>query len=145
MIELRLDRASGVAPYRQIVQQVRAGVRLGQLAPGDRLPTAEEAVAQLGINRNTVVKAYHELKRAGLVTARRGRGTFIAPTLETPPATVDRVLQQRLERWLKGARSAGLDDESIRALISTTLGAAAGSAPGGRDAPRGSSGAVKPW
>ena len=63
MIEFHLDPRSGVAPYLQIVQQVKEALRLGVLDVGDQLPTVREVVADLAINPNTVAKAYRELER----------------------------------------------------------------------------------
>lgn len=122
MIEFHLDPRSGVATYLQIVQQVREALRLGTIDVGDQLPTVREVVADLAINPNTVAKAYRELEREGLVLARQGRGTFVARSL-TPAASLPRygALRAELERWLERAAGAGLDEESIRALISATL------------------------
>lgn len=121
VIEFHLDPRSGVATYLQIVQQVREALRLGVLEVGDQLPTVREVVADLAINPNTVAKAYRELERDGLVVAQQGRGTFVSSTLATPSVEHHDALRRELERWLDAARRAGLDDESIRALISTTL------------------------
>ena len=84
MIEFHLDPRSGVAPYLQIVQQVKEALRLGLLDVGDQLPTVREVVADLAINPNTVAKGYRELEASGLVEARPGRGTFITGTLVAP-------------------------------------------------------------
>jgi GntR family transcriptional regulator len=122
VIEFHLDPSSGVATYLQIVQQVKEALRLRTIDVGDQLPTVREVVADLAINPNTVAKAYRELEREGLVVARQGRGTFVASTL-TPKASLPHYdrLRVELERWLAGADEAGLDEESIRALISATL------------------------
>ncbi|MDX6512689.1 MAG: hypothetical protein QOE36_2193 [Gaiellaceae bacterium] len=121
MIEFHLDPRSGVATYLQIAQQVREALRLGLLDVGDQLPTVREVVADLAINPNTVAKAYRELEREGLVVARPGRGTFVASTLAAPSLEHHEALRRDLQRWLNAAERAGLDEESIRALISTTL------------------------
>jgi GntR family transcriptional regulator len=121
VIEFHLDPRSGVATYLQIVQQVKEALRLGVLDVGDQLPTVREVVADLAINPNTVAKAYRDLEREGLVVARQGRGTFVASTLARPSLRHHDVLRAELEQWLAAARDAGLDEESIRALISTTL------------------------
>ena len=81
MIEFQLDAGSGVATYLQLVQQVRHALQLGLLKPGDQLPTAQQVVARLAINPNTVLKAYRDLEREGLVRARPGQGTFVVRTL----------------------------------------------------------------
>ncbi len=66
-----------MATYLQLVQQVHQALRMGMLEPGDRLPTAQQVVAKLAINPNTVLKAYRDLEREGLVRARPGLGTFV--------------------------------------------------------------------
>ncbi len=121
MIEFHLDPRSGVATYLQIVQQVKDALRLGTLDVGDQLPTVREVVADLAINPNTVAKAYRDLEREGLVVARQGRGTFVANTLAPASLRHHDELRAALERWLESALMAGLDEESVRALISATL------------------------
>ena len=78
MIRFRVDGRSGVPPYLQIVQQVRHALRMGVVAVGDQLPSVREVVAATAINPNTVLKAYRDLEREGLVEARAGHGTFSA-------------------------------------------------------------------
>lgn len=124
MIEFHLDGRSGVAPYQQLVQQVRRALRLGILREGDRLPTVKDVVAQLAINPNTVSKAYRELELAGLVSARPGVGTFVTRTLADHSLAAHGPLRTDLERWLAKARRAGLDEESIEALFDSTFRAA---------------------
>ena len=67
MIEFHLDSRSGVAPYMQLIHQVRHALRLGLLDQGDQLPTVKDVAAGLAINPNTVLKAYRELEYQGLV------------------------------------------------------------------------------
>jgi len=121
VIEFSLDGQSGVSPYLQVVQQVRQALRLGLLREGDQLPTVKEVVAALAINPNTVLKAYRELERDGLVAARPGVGTFVTRTLADASLAAHEPLRRELERWLAKARRAGLDDESIRALFATAF------------------------
>src|ERR1700733_15205837 len=93
MIEFQLDTTSGVATYLQLVQQVRQALQLGILEPGDQLPTAQQVVAKLAINPNTVLKAYRDLEREGLVRPRPGQGTFVVGALpRRDPATQERFL-----------------------------------------------------
>jgi GntR family transcriptional regulator len=120
-MEFSLNARSGVAPYMQIIQQVRHALRLGVLNDGDKLPTVKEVVAQLAINPNTVSKAYRELEYEGLVTARPGLGTFVTGTLDGGGREQHEPLRRDLERWLTTARTAGLDDESIEALLLSTF------------------------
>ena len=117
MIEFHLDTRSGVAPYLQVVQQVRQALRLGLLSEGDQLPTVKDVVAKLAINPNTVLKAYRELEHEGLVGARPGIGTFVTGSLSDGSLAAHAGLRRELLRWFGNARRAGLDDESIEALF----------------------------
>jgi len=125
VIEFHLDGRSGVAPYLQIIQQVRQALRLGTLSVGDQLPTVKDVVASLAINPNTVLKAYRELEYEGLAAARPGVGTFVTATLSDGSLAAHGPLRRDLERWLAKARRAGLDDDSIEALYRDTFRAAA--------------------
>ncbi|MFD4047903.1 GntR family transcriptional regulator [Streptomyces sp. NPDC058611] len=119
MLEYRIDRRSGIATYLQIVQQTKQALRLGLLEPGDRLPTAREVVEATAINPNTVLKAYRELEREGLVEAKRGMGTFIRRSLGGSPA--DSPLRDELADWARRARSAGMERDDAAALFTSVL------------------------
>jgi GntR family transcriptional regulator len=118
MFVFRLESASGVPPYLQLVHQVRQAVLLGYLRTGDRLPLIREAVEQLAINPNTVSKAYRQLEQEGVVSAKPGVGTFIADAPPTPiPPARYATLRRGLEKWLTSAQEAGVDDEAVAALF----------------------------
>ncbi|MEU1470079.1 GntR family transcriptional regulator [Streptomyces sp. NPDC005761] len=121
MIEFHLDARSGVAPYLQLVHQVRQAMRLGLLFEGDRLPTVKDVAAKVAINPNTVLKAYRELEYEGLVTKKPGVGTFVSSTLSDASLSQHEPLRQELRGWLARARAAGLDEESIEALFLSTF------------------------
>jgi GntR family transcriptional regulator len=121
VIEFHLDARSGVAPYMQLIQQVRRAMRLGLLSEGDQLPTVKAVVAKVAINPNTVLKAYRELEYEGLVAPRPGVGTFVTRTLSDESLAAHGPLRQDLQRWLAKARRAGLDEESIEALFLSTF------------------------
>ncbi len=124
VIEFHLDARSGVAPYLQLIHQVRHALRLGLLREGDQLPTVKEVVARLAINPNTVLKAYRQLEYEGLAAARPGIGTFVTATLNGGSLAAYQPLRNDLRKWLAKARAAGLDDESIEALFQSTFRAA---------------------
>jgi GntR family transcriptional regulator len=121
VIEFHLDTRSGVPTYLQLVQQVRHAVRLGILEPGDQLPTVKDVVGSLAINPNTVLKAYRELDREGVVEGRRGVGTFVSDRLPSPPPDGAKDLRAALERWIGRARAAGFDDEGMAALFADAV------------------------
>ncbi|GIF78575.1 GntR family transcriptional regulator [Asanoa siamensis] len=126
MIEFYLDRSAGTPTYVQLVQQVRQALRTGVLAPGDRLPTAAAVVTQLAVNPNTVLKAYRELEREGLVEPRPGQGTFVRRSLGNASAAGRAKLQRDLTRALQAARQAGLETEDIEAVFAAVLHQRAG-------------------
>ena len=124
MINFRVDGRSGVAPYLQIVRQVRQALRMGVLDVGDQLPSVREVVTAVAVNPNTVLKAYRDLEREGLVEARAGQGTFVRARPPGPPPGTHSRLGRSLARWVREAREAGLDDESMESLLRVTLRAA---------------------
>src|SRR6516162_3931975 len=79
MIQFTLDAKSGVPIYRQIQDQIRYGIGSGKLRPGEQLPTVRALAVDLSVNPNTVIKAYTELERLGILTTEQGSGTFVAP------------------------------------------------------------------
>jgi GntR family transcriptional regulator len=121
VITFHLDPRSGVPTYLQLVQQVRQAIRLGILRPGDQLPTLKEVVASLTINPNTVLHAYRQLDLEGLIEGRRGVGTFVSASPVPPPPDDLEGLRSAIEGWVERARSAGLDDEGIGALVAEAV------------------------
>ena len=120
-IGFRLDHASGVPTYLQLVQQVEHALRLGYLGQGDRLPTVKEVVSSLAINPNTVLKAYKELEVKGLAAGRPGQGTFIQATLSQIALPELAGLRKALLGWLTTADAAGLDEDGMVALFTSAL------------------------
>ncbi len=99
-MRLQLEPESHIPIYVQIEEQIRALVAAGRLRPGDQLPTIRQLAVDLGVNYNTVARAYLELERAGVITTQRGRGTFVAGA---PDETQLAQLRQEKLRALLGA------------------------------------------
>src|SRR3954469_21061649 len=121
MIVFHLTARSNVPPYVQLVEQVRQALLNGTLRQGDRLPTVKEVVSSLAINANTVLKAYRDLEREGLVEGRQGVGTFVLRRPEGPPPGTHALLVRTLATWIGKARRAGLRDSDIESLVRSTL------------------------
>jgi GntR family transcriptional regulator len=94
---------------------------MGLLEVGDQLPTVREVVAEVAVNPNTVLKAYRDLEREGLLEARAGQGTFVRGLPPGPPPNTFSRLGRGLARWLREAREAGLDDEAVESLLKATM------------------------
>jgi GntR family transcriptional regulator len=120
-IVFKLDPASGVPTYLQLVRQVEHALLLGYLSPGDQLPKVRDVVADLAINPNTVLKAYRDLEQKGIASGRPGLGTFVESGAGQGMLPELAALRRRLRRWLSEADAAGLEENSIVALFTTTL------------------------
>jgi len=92
VIEVRLDQHSALSLHQQIADQVRQSIAAGQLRPGDRLPTIRELAKTLGVNQNTVVRAYVALEREQVIVSRRGGGTTVTAKTDDPTM---RIIRQR--------------------------------------------------
>jgi GntR family transcriptional regulator len=77
-----IDVHSGVPIYVQIADQVRRAIEAGSLRSRERLPTVRRLAGELSVAPNTIVKAYSELQRVGLVESRPGVGTVVTDGVE---------------------------------------------------------------
>jgi DNA-binding transcriptional regulator YhcF (GntR family) len=114
-VHFQLDPASGVPFYRQIIDQVLAGIATGALLRGERLPTVRALAVELAVNLNTVARAYKELEIRGVLTTQQGSGTFVS----TAAVSIDEVERQRrlgqlLDEFLARAAAQGLTLGEIR-------------------------------
>lgn len=106
--EFRLDLHSGVPAYRQIIDQVTAGLAAGTLAGGDQLPTVRQVAVDLSINPNTVMRAYRELEIRGILDSLQGTGTFVSHQDGKPDsAERQRRLSQLVGEFVARAGAAG--------------------------------------
>src|SRR5438093_852864 len=112
--QFRLDMASGVPVYRQIMDQVMGGIAAGALAPGDQLPTVRQLAVDLSINPNTVIRAYRELEIRGVLETEQGTGTFISnQKMRLDEAERQRSLNQLIGDFMARAGSAGFTAEEL--------------------------------
>ena len=119
LTSLYVDDGSSLPVYVQLQEQVLAAIARGELARGERLPSVRDVAAAIGINPNTVNRAYAELERGGVVATRRGRGTFVAERRKRT-TDVGRLLQIA-ERFVAHARSLGYDGAQIVSVVRDEL------------------------
>jgi GntR family transcriptional regulator len=109
MIAFRLDPKSGVPFYRQIIDQILAGIASASLEAGERLPTVRQLAVDLAVNPNTVVKAYKELEIRGVLATQQGTGTFVgAKEISISEVERRRRLDRVLDEFTARAGSLGL-------------------------------------
>jgi GntR family transcriptional regulator len=105
--------------YLQLVEQIRQQVSVGDLQPGDQLPTVRQLAAELRVNFNTIARAYRILDEAGLISTQQGRGTYIT---ETPaPAVLAEIRQRSLDEltreYLAETKHLGFSEKDVRRQI----------------------------
>ncbi len=114
MIEFKLDPSSGIPYYRQIIDQIRFGIALGQLTIGEQLPTVRTVAVDLAINPNTVTKAYKELEIQRVLDTQQGTGTFIGDTkIELSKQERGKKLASICQQYLTMAAAYGFTTEEV--------------------------------
>lgn len=121
-ISFRLDPASGVPFYRQVIDQTLAGIATGALVPGEQLPTVRTLAVELQVNLNTVAKAYRELEIRGVLNTQQGSGTYVAPVqVERDQVERRRQVVQLVNEFLARAAAAGLPPEEVVAELAVRV------------------------
>jgi GntR family transcriptional regulator len=113
---------SPIPIYEQIVTQVIFGVAQGVLPAGGMIPSVRDLGPRLLVHPNTVAKAYQELERMGVITARRGKGMEV--TAEAPGLCRSRrqhIVRDRIREALREAVSSELSAAEIRRLVDEEL------------------------
>ncbi len=117
-MHIQISLQDGVPIYRQIVNQVKYIVASGHLLPGEELPPIRVLAKQLLVTPNTIVKAYRELEMEGVVTKRRGAGTYVSESI-SPLARKEqkKILAGRIDALLVEARQMNVSFEDVLDLI----------------------------
>jgi len=117
-MEIRLNMSDGVPVYRQIVNQVKYLMASGRLMAGQELMPIRVLAERLVINPNTVVHAYAELAREGLVVSRHGSGTYVAETGRQMPGTgAIEILRPKVDAVLADATHLGVGIGELVKLV----------------------------
>jgi DNA-binding transcriptional regulator YhcF (GntR family) len=114
-MDLRIDPASGDAPYEQVRQQIAVAAEAGLLAPGHRLPTVRRLATDLGLAVNTVARAYRELEADGVVETHGRGGTLVATRRIGDADAGDAAVA-----YVRTARNRGLSLAEAQRLVETT-------------------------
>src|SRR5271165_5055732 len=113
-----LDPQSGVPVYRQIIDQVQAGVATGSLRPGNQLPTVRQVAVDLAINPNTVLRAYRELEIRGGLETQQGTGTFISHRkVRQDDSERERQLEQLVSEFVARAGAGGFTLQEVAEVL----------------------------
>jgi GntR family transcriptional regulator len=119
---LDVNPRSGVPLYVQLMQQITHAMEVGILQPGDQLPTVRQLASELTIAPNTIVKAYDELARLGLIESRQGVGTIV--TANANGALREHqsdTLFERLRVLVRDAVNLGISEQALRERFEAEL------------------------
>lgn len=117
-MDITISLADGVPIYRQIVNQVKYLVASGLLQAGEELPPIRTLALQLTVTPNTIVKAYDELERSGVVDKRRGSGTFVSDGRQHLALRARRrIIEQRIDGLLAEAHQLNFDTDEILRML----------------------------
>ena len=112
---LRLEE--GMPIYLQIVRFLERGIAAGTVGDGDELPSRRVLSARLGVNPNTIQKAFRALEEAGVITSRAGAKSEVSLTPERAEAIRRRLLEEEAAALVGALRQMGLDREQAAALV----------------------------
>ncbi len=107
---LTLDHDDSAPLYEQLAAAVRRALASGELADGERLPSARDLALQLDVNMHTVLRAYAVLGDEGLLKVRRGRGAVV---VSNTPALLPSAVTQAIERLVAVANRHHVPQEQL--------------------------------
>ncbi|HTD35554.1 MAG TPA: GntR family transcriptional regulator [Candidatus Elarobacter sp.] len=118
-----VDTALETPPYQQIVDQLRALIERGDLAPATVLPTVRQLAGDLGVAPNTVARAYAELQEDGWIVSDGRRGTHVASRVPSADKRVrGRALREAVAKLVTSLRHRGYSAHEIGEELRRTLG-----------------------
>lgn len=109
--------------YLQVKEQLRHRIAVGELAPGDELPSIRQLAADIRVSVITIKRAYLELELEGVIQTRQGRGSFVADRVDLGDSLKEQELDQHLAAALQVAALLHLDDEALFERLRRVRGA----------------------
>ncbi len=112
---------SGETPiYEQIASQIKSAVIVGEVKPGDPLPSLRFLAKELRVSVISTKRAYEELEREGYITSVPGKGSFAAEiNRELLQEEQYKRLEEHLNEAVDAARTAGISLEEMKELLET--------------------------
>jgi GntR family transcriptional regulator len=118
----KVNLASGVPIYLQLMERFRHAVESCLLAPGDQLPAIRTLAQQLVISPNTVVKVYTELDREGIIELRHGVGAFVLDAERHRDRGKEiRVAKNLVRGFVERLQKQGFTTDEIRRFVEAEL------------------------
>ncbi|MBM3859555.1 MAG: GntR family transcriptional regulator [Verrucomicrobia bacterium] len=120
-LRINLDKKAKMPAYRQIIQQVTALVRDGEIKPGDKLPTERDLAFKLKVARGTVKKAYESLVHDNVIEVSRGRGSFVSTRQDIHVGDRKERAVAAIERLILDLEKLKFSSREIRTLLDLKL------------------------
>ena len=117
---LRLNPASGIPLYLQLIEQVKHAIETGAIRAGEQLPSVRQMAEDLVINPNTVARAYRDLEHEGIIELKHGSGAFIRESM-VPRAKLMNKAQTIVQSALDRLAAFDLTEDEIRRLVENDL------------------------
>ena len=117
---LLLDHKSRLPIYTQLYQEILRLSALGAMVPGEQLPSVRALAQELGVNPNTVQKAYQLLEHDGYICSVPGKGSFLCD-MGDGAAKKKQEAEQALEHAVGSALENAVNPDEIRALVERIL------------------------
>lgn len=108
---------AGVPIYLQILRYIQRGAAAGRIQNGDELPSRRVLSALLGVNPNTVQKAYRLLEEKGLISSHTGAKSYMVLNAETVQAIRQELLESEVRALVTAMRQTGASKEDALALV----------------------------
>lgn len=124
-MEFQLNKKTDFPIYQQLKEQIRYFLLNGDLQPGTKLPPPKDLAGYLRINKNTVIVAYKELEKEGVIVTKHGQGTYVSENLPPDPGFKRKQALIELAREaLERARELGFGAEDLFTVVfsQTVLG-----------------------
>ena len=118
---IKLDLQSRLPIYEQLKNKISELILLEELGPHDQLPSVRSFARELGVNPNTVQKAYQDLERDGIIYSVTGRGSYISPETDL----IDQLLENHIKKITQAvmqAKSCGISENRVIELIKNVYG-----------------------
>ena len=103
--------------YYQIVQLIKKTIVIGELKPGEKLPSVREMSSILGVNQNTLQRAYSELESLGITVTKRGLGSYVVDDEDKIEKLRIDMGTEMVEKFIKDISSINMSIESAIKLL----------------------------
>ena len=118
---IRIETSSGLPITRQIIDQIASQIAGSALMPGDRLPSVRELAKQIGVNQNTILRAYERLTDQGLLERIHGSGTYVCEKKVRRVRKLTNLVRDDVQRLAEKAVALGIKRSDLNKLLSQSM------------------------